>query len=394
MNSVIDATQVKESRAMVILLMAMTLLAVFPLDVVLPSFPALSDHFRTTPVDIALSVSLFAIGLAFSLLLIGPLSDRFGRKKLLLGGIALAALGATGCLLVSDYAWFLFFRVIQAMGCGSFALSQALVQDLFFGRELERLRIWMATAGGIFISSSPLIGTWLQLHVGWQGSFYVFIGLAIIVWLRSCFLLKESRSSVPSPRRIFGAYWLLLGDIRFTGYWLISGLAFACHFSFIVISPLLFMEHLKLSAYQFAWALLLYGVAYVVGGIIASLLHRHMEGDRQINIGLGLIALSGLVMPWLVWQFGLSAATVLIPMLICTAGTTICRPIANSRAMSLYPQYAGTATSAGSLLIFMCGGLISAVINLASAYLTTALAVCFLILSAVGIGLNALISRR
>ena len=190
MNSVIDATQVKESRAMVILLMAMTLLAVFPLDVVLPSFPALSDHFRTTPVDIALSVSLFAIGLAFSLLLIGPLSDRFGRKKLLLGGIALAALGATGCLLVSDYAWFLFFRVIQAMGCGSFALSQALVQDLFFGRELERLRIWMATAGGIFISSSPLIGTWLQLHVGWQGSFNVFIGLAIIVWLRSCFLLK------------------------------------------------------------------------------------------------------------------------------------------------------------------------------------------------------------
>ena len=394
MNSVIDATQVKESRAMVILLMTMTLLAVFPLDVVLPSFPALSDHFRTTPVDIALSVSLFAIGLAFSLLLIGPLSDRFGRKKLLLGGIALAALGATGCLLVSDYAWFLFFRVIQAMGCGSFALSQALIQDLFFGRELERLRIWMATAGGIFISSSPLIGTWLQLHVGWQGSFYVFIGLAIIVWLRSCFLLKESRSSVPSPRRIFSAYWLLLGDIRFTGYWLISGLAFACHFSFIVISPLLFMEHLKLSAYQFAWALLLYGVAYVVGGIIASLLHRHMEGDRQINIGLGLIALSGLVMPWLVWQFGLSAATVLIPMLICTAGTTICRPIANSRAMSLYPQYAGTATSAGSLLIFMCGGLISAVINLASAYLTTALAVCFLILSAVGIGLNAVISRR
>ena len=104
----------KEKSSFILLLMAMTLLAVFPLDVVLPSFPALSDHFRTTPSDIALSVSIFAIGLACSLLLIGPLSDMFGRKKLLLGGMALAAVGATGCLFATDFTWFLGFRVVQA----------------------------------------------------------------------------------------------------------------------------------------------------------------------------------------------------------------------------------------------------------------------------------------
>jgi Bcr/CflA subfamily drug resistance transporter len=383
-----------DKQSTVILLMTMTLLAVFPLDVVLPSFPALADYFRTSPSEIALSVSIFAIGLAFSLLLIGPMSDMFGRKKLLLGGIALAAMGATGCLFASDYAWFLGFRIVQAVGCGSFALSQALVQDLFAGRELERLRIWMATAGGIFICSSPLMGTWLQLYLGWQGSFYVFIILAIIVWLRSWFLLKETHSSSPLPRRFFGTYWLLCSDIRFMSYWLISALAFACHFSFIVISPIILMEQLNLSTNEFAWALLLYGAAYVIGGIVASILHRQMEGGTQIIIGLYLIALSGLAMLWLVWQFGLSVATVLIPMLICTAGTTISRPIANSRAMSLYPQHAGTATSAGSLLIFMCGGLISIVINLASEHLTTALALSFLLLSVAGLGLNTLTSQR
>ncbi|VVP52822.1 Inner membrane transport protein YdhC [Pseudomonas fluorescens] len=241
-----------KKSSIILLLMTMTLLAVFPLDVVLPSFPALADYFHAPTSDIALSVSIFAIGLACSLLLIGPLSDMFGRKKLLLGGIALAAIGATGCLLASDYAWFLGFRVVQAMGCGAFALSQALLQDLFAGRELERLRIWMATAGGIFISCSPLIGTWLQLQLGWQGSFYVFIALATFVWLRSWYLFKETRSSSPSPKRFFGTYWLLCSDIRFTGYWLISALAFACHFSFIVISPIVFMERLNLSTYQFA----------------------------------------------------------------------------------------------------------------------------------------------
>ena len=378
-----------------LLLMTMTLLAVFPLDVVLPSFPALSSHFHTTPSEIAESVSIFAIGLAVSLLLIGPFSDRFGRKKLLLAGIALSAIGATGCLFAEDFAWFLGFRVVQAVGCGTFALSQALIQDLFAGRELERIRIWMTTAGGIFISSSPLMGTGLQLYGGWQASFYVFIVLSIVVWLWSARLLDDSRSQHrPSSVGFFSGYWLLFSDIRFVGYWLISALAFACHFSFIVMSPLIFMEHLNLSAYQFAWALLLYGAAYVLGGVVASILHRTMANDRQINTGLALIAVSGAVMLWLGWQFGVSAATVLIPMLICTAGTTICRPIANSKAMSLYPELAGTSTSAGSLLIFMCGGLISLVVNLASDNLSVALALCFLILSAIGLGLNALITPR
>jgi DHA1 family bicyclomycin/chloramphenicol resistance-like MFS transporter len=384
-----------EQRAMVILLMTMTLLGVFPLDVVLPSFPDLSDYFRTSPSDIALSVSVFAIGLALSVVLVGPLSDLWGRKKLLLAGIAIAVVGATGCVVSSEYSWFLFFRVIQAVGCGSFVLSQALVQDLFVGKEQERIRIWMVTGGGVFISISPLLGTWLQLQLGWQGSFYVFISLAVIVWLKAFFLLRENpHLHTTAPERFFSAYWRLCSDFRFMGYWLISALAFACHFSFIVISPIIFMERLALSPYAFAWALLLYGVAYVFGGIVASALHRYLQANTQIVIGLGLIALSGLVMLWLAEQFGLSAAAVLIPMLICTAGTTIARPIANSKAMSLYPRNAGTSTSVGGVLIFMCGGVISVVINLASEDLTTALALCFLSLSATGLGLNVLISRR
>ncbi|OOL39537.1 MULTISPECIES: MFS transporter [Pseudomonas] len=384
-----------EQRAMVILLMTMTLLGVFPLDVVLPSFPDLSDYFRTSPSDIALSVSVFAIGLALSVVLVGPLSDLWGRKKLLLAGIAIAVVGATGCVVSSEYSWFLFFRVIQAVGCGSFVLSQALVQDLFVGKEQERIRIWMVTGGGVFISISPLLGTWLQLQLGWQGSFYVFISLAVIVWLKAFFLLRENpHLHTTAPERFFSAYWRLCSDFRFMGYWLISALAFACHFSFIVISPIIFMERLALSPYAFAWALLLYGVAYVFGGIVASALHRYLQANTQIVIGLGLIALSGLVMLWLAEQFGLSAAAVLIPMLICTAGTTIARPIANSKAMSLYPRNAGTSTSVGGVLIFMCGGVISVVINLASEDLTTALALCFLSLSATGLGLNVLITRR
>jgi DHA1 family bicyclomycin/chloramphenicol resistance-like MFS transporter len=385
----------REKSSIILLLMTMMLLAVFPLDVVLPSFPALTDYFRISPPDTTLSVSLFAVSMAFSVMLVGPLSDMWGRKQLLLGGIAIAAIGAIGCAVASDYRWFLGFRILQAIGCGSFSLSQALIQDLFAGRERERLRIWMVTAGGVFISISPLMGTWLQLHLGWQGSFYVFITLAAVVWLRACWLLKEiPPAHAISPRGFFSAYWRLCSDVRFMGYWLISALAFACHFSFIVSSPIIFMEHLALSPYEFAWTLLLYGVAYVLGGILASVLNRYLQANTQIIVGLGLIAISGAVMLWLTRQFGLSAATVLMSMLICTVGTTIARPIVNSRAMNLFPENAGASTSVGGVMIFMFGGLISAVINQVSGDLTTVLAIGFLVLSVAGLGLNVLINHK
>jgi len=93
-------------------------------------------------------------------------------------------------------------------------------------------------------------------------------------------------------------------------------------------------------------------------------------------------------------NFALAPATVLIPMLICTAGTTIARPAATSRAMSLFPENAGTSASAGSTIIFICGGLISALISLSPTNLQSTLGYSFVILSGVALALNARISRR
>ncbi|UDI92641.1 MFS transporter [Pseudomonas sp. IAC-BECa141] len=385
----------RQRRGAVSLLLAMVLLGVFPLDVLLPSFPALAEHFHRTPADIALSISLFAVGIAFAQLLIGPLSDVIGRKGLLLAGMSVSMLGALGCVMTSDYSLFLTFRVVQALGCGCFVLSQALVQDLFEGEERDRLRILMVTAGGIFISVSPLAGTFLQATLGWRGSFWVFIGLSAAVLLKAWLLLENTRPTASDTRtNFFMAYRRVLGDFDFVGYWLISAFAFACHFSFIVISPLIFMDRLQLSAYEFSLILLIYGAAYVTGGILASLLSRHLNSDQQMVVGLSLILSAGLSMLYLSSSFALAPATVLIPMLICTAGTTIARPAATSRAMSLFPENAGTSASAGSTIIFICGGMISALISLSPANLQSTLGYSFVILSGVALVLNARISRR
>lgn len=385
----------QQRRGAVSLLLTMVLLGVFPLDVLLPSFPAMAEHFRSSPADIALSISLFAVGIAFAQLLIGPLSDVIGRKGLLLAGMAVSMLGALGCTLSSDYSLFLFFRLVQALGCGCFVLSQALVQDLFEGEERDRLRILMVTATGIFISVSPLAGTFLQASLGWRGSFWVFAALAAAVLIKAWRFLDNARPVTSgSPFKFFQAYRRVLGDRDFVGLWLISAFAFACHFSFIVISPLIFMDQLQLSPYDFSLILLIYGAAYVVGGIVATLLSRRITPGQQIITGLSLILLSGLVMLTLSANADLSAITVLIPMLICTAGTTIARPAATSRAMGLFADMAGTSASAGSTIIFICGGLISALISLSPANLQSTLGYSFVLLSGVALVLNSRISVR
>lgn len=390
-----SVVNIRQRRGAVGLLLMMVLLGVFPLDVLLPSFPAMATHFQTDPVDIALSISLFAVGIAFAQLLIGPLSDVIGRKGLLLTGMGVSMLGAIGCVMTSDYTLFLIFRVIQALGCGCFVLSQALVQDLFEGAERDRLRILMVTATGIFISVSPLAGTFLQATLGWRGSFWVFTALSAVVLIKACLFLQNNRPASNGPRLGFiQSYRRVLSHYEFVGYWLISAFAFACHFSFIVISPLIFMDQLQLAPYDFSLILLVYGAAYIVGGIIATVLNRRITPGRQIITGLSLILLSGLVMLYLAAHHVLAPATVLIPMLICTAGTTIARPAATSRAMSLFPDNAGTSASAGSTIIFICGGLISALISLSPANLQATLGYSFVLLSCVALALNSGISRR
>ncbi|MCF4996102.1 MFS transporter [Pseudomonas syringae] len=377
------------------LLFAITLLGVFPLDVLLPSFAAMAEHFQRTPADIALSISLFAIGIAFSQLLIGPLSDVIGRKGLLISGMAVAMLGAIGCAVTDDYTLFLIFRVMQATGCGCFVLSQALLQDLFDSEERNRLRILLVTAGGIFISVSPLAGSVLQATLGWRANFWGFALLAALVMFSAWRLLENTR---PAPGvasvNFIQSYWRVLSNSDFVSCWLISAFAFACHFSFIVISPLIFMDQLQLPAYEFSLILLLYGVAYIIGGIIATVLSRRIAPGRQILVGLSLILLSGLCMLYLSAHFTLAPATVLLPMLICTAGTTISRPIVTSRVMNMFPDNAGTAASAGTLLIFICGGLISALISLSTANLQSTLGYSFVLLSGMALLLNRRVNRR
>ena len=377
-------------RSRFILITCISLISFFPINILLPSFPALAARFDTPTADVALSISLFTLVFSISQLVAGPLSDKWGRKEVLIGCITLSILGAIGCALAPDYLTFLLFRSVQAMGCGFFVLGHALVEDLFDEQDRARVRLYYMTLSGSFVALSPLIGSWLQTTFDWQGSFYGFALMALGMLIHAfCILPSKSASPHRAPVSIFGTLKAVAHNRDFLRYWWIAALVFACYFALISVTPLIFMDALKLSEYQYALVLMVYGVAYLLGGVAASYLQKHIPLARQINIGLGLLLIAGMLLTLIVSLDAINTVSLLIPMLISALAVTLVRPAAISAAMLLFSNSAGTAASAGNSIMFLTAAASSAALAQTGTHLLLTIGVSFIVFSLWGWMTNA-----
>ncbi|MFV0933269.1 MFS transporter [Pseudomonas jessenii] len=377
-----------------ILITNISLISFFPLNILLPSFPALAEEFNTSTAEIALSTSLFTLVFAISQLITGPLSDKWGRKEVLLGCIVVSTLGSIGCVLATDYPGFLLFRAIQAIGCGFFVLGHALVEDLFEEQDRARVRIYYMTLSGSFVALSPLLGSWLQTTFDWQGSFYGFALMALGMFIHAQVILpskavSHQRTSVSVLRTLKS----IAGNRDFIRYWWIAALVFACYFALISVTPLIFMDEFKLSEYQYALVLMVYGLAYFLGGIVASAVQKHISLTLQINTGLGLLGVAGVLLALIVRYEAMTTITLLIPMLISALAVTLVRPAAISAAMLLFSSSAGTAASAGNSIMFITAALSSAALAQTGDNLLMTIAVSFIAFSLLGLLTNARIGH-
>ena len=377
-----------------ILITCISLISFFPINILLPSFPALAARFDTPTAEIALSISLFTLVFSISQLIAGPLSDKWGRKEVLSGCITLSILGAMGCAFASDYLTFLLFRCVQAMGCVFFVLGHALVEDLFEEQDRARVRLYYMTLSGSFVALSPLIGSWLQTTFDWQGSFYGFALMALGMLIHAlCILPSKAASPHRAPVSIIGTLRAVAGNRDFLRYWWIAALVFACYFALISVTPLIFMDALKLSEYQYALVLMVYGVAYLLGGVAASYLQKRISLSRQINIGLGLLLVAGILLTLIISVEAITPLTLLIPMLISALAVTLVRPGAISAAMLLFSSSAGTAASAGNSIMFLTAAISSAALAQTGNHLLMTIAVSFIVFSLWGWVANARVGR-
>ncbi|MFF7708943.1 MFS transporter [Pseudomonas sp. NPDC007930] len=339
---------------LLVLLVLVSLLAVFPLDVMLPSVSAMAGHFSVAPQAITANIALFPIAYAFGQLLVGAAADRYGLRVVMALAVAISALAALAAATATSYGAFNAWRVLQALGCAGFGLLHAVVQAHYPAAQRATVRIGLTMLGGICLSMSPLLGVCLQVLGGWQLSFWVYAALALAVALAVPLCLPAAGQQQPAL-----AHTGALATSRFAHGALAASLAFSVHFLFIVVSPLLFIERRGLSLWAYAGVMLVYGGFYLLGGLVALRVAKALDTQQQIRAGFSLIMAAGVLMLGLYLYTGLQAWVALLVAVIATCGVCIARPAANCLAMDAWPGRPGAAAGWLGMLTFMGGGVLS-----------------------------------
>jgi DHA1 family bicyclomycin/chloramphenicol resistance-like MFS transporter len=331
------------------LLICMTAIGPTTLNILVPALPNLAVVLGTDAKTVQLAVSLYLIGLAAAQLLAGPLSDRFGRRPVALGGLALTAVMSLAALAVGDVASLIVVRVVQAVGAASgIVVARAIVRDLFERDRAAAMLGLVATAMVIAPTFGPLIGGLLETAFGWQ-SIFLFVAaasLAVLAW--GATVLPETRRREPGgggAAGLRGDLMALAKSASFHGYVLCAAFGSGTFFVFLGGGPHAVVTIMGRSSPEFGLWFAFSSVGYMAGNFLTSRLSMRFGVDRMIWWGLaiqGVGAAAAIALAALAHRWG--PAIIFLPQLIMGFGNGVMLPNAIAGAVSIRPQAAGTAS--------------------------------------------------
>ena len=358
-----------DSIAFIILLSGLGGLTPLSIDMGLPALHAIGHSLQVSPAAAALTLSLFLGGFAFGPVVLGPLSDRFGRRPILLAGCGLFAVAGIGCAAASSLPILLFCRLWQGIGAGAGAtLSIAIVRDLFDGPSARTRLSYIATIGSIAPMIAPTLGAIVLGFSGWR-SIYGFLALAGLILFACVFAgFAESHPAIDAsalqPRKLAANYARIFRHRICLGYVLVAALSFGGLFSYIASSPLVIMGVLGVSPtfYGCTFAATAFGImagAFLNGRLNARSLHP----STLLNFGLMLSSASALGL-LAVSHCGLASVATILPLLVIhTFSFGFITPNATQGVMHPLPDIAGVASAVLGALRMFTGALAGAIVS-------------------------------
>lgn len=341
---------VQPSLLLALLIIALTSVGPLATDFYLPALPEIARALGTDGGGAQLTLSVYMLGFGSAQLLIGPLSDRFGRRPVMLWGTVMFALSSVVCAFASSIETLILARLLQAFGaCVGPVLGRAVVRDLYGPHEAARVLSHIATATALAPLLAPVLGGWLSAHFGWRSTFVVLAlyGLALVLMVAR--MLQETNRHLERdalrPAQMLANYATLLADRRYRGALLVGCGAFAALFAFISGSPFVYIELYGLSPQQMGLAFGANVTGYMVGSSLSARFSRRLGSDWMIRSGVFLGTLSGLAMVALMLAGFDGPFIVMGAMWWLTLAIGLVLP--NSAALGLidYPRMAGAAAS-------------------------------------------------
>jgi MFS transporter, DHA1 family, multidrug resistance protein len=336
--------------ALTTLLAALSGVGPLTTDMYLPSLPDIARLLGASTAEAQLTISGYLVGFAVGQILYGPLSDRHGRKPVLLGALMLYCVASLACALAPSIELLITARAFQALGgCGGIVLARAIVRDLYSGdragRELSLIGAVMALAP-VF---APIIGGVLQTAFGWRSTFFTLVcagGVGVaVVWLLLPETLRSRAAEPVSAGSMLRSYVVVARNRPYLAYLGLATFSYAGLFAWISGSSFVLQNLYRLSAFDFGVVFAVGSLGYMTGSMLSARLVNSLGLDATIGFGGCAATAGGLGMVGSV-AFGLpSSMGLVLPMAIYLAGLGMVLPHAIAGAMTPFPERAGSASS-------------------------------------------------
>jgi len=340
------------------------------IDISVPSFPDMAAYFSVSEGMIQLTIAYNFLGFCLASLLWGPLSESYGRRRVMIIGNGLLLIGAIGCVFAPTIQWLLFARFIQGIGAATPAVVVfAMIADAYQGEKAVRLIGIMNSVLTIFMAVAPIAGGFINKAVGWRGNYGIVAAVSILSWIMLFLLLPETKKrwEAFSLTKTLGDFKQLITSRHFMSASIAPSLLYTGYLSFIACGSFLYMETFGLSIIAYALHQGFIVAAFSIVSIFSGTLITKLGSKNCITKGLMLSALGALSLVILSLTAPNSPYLITALMSLYCVGAAMTYPVIFSASLEIFPDIKGTASSAimalRALLVFVSIGLTSYLYN-------------------------------
>jgi MFS transporter, DHA1 family, multidrug resistance protein len=392
-----DSLSSRQRLVYIIVLGALTALGPFTVDLYLPAFPAIEKDLETSVSAIQLTLTATTIGFALGQLLVGPWSDKIGRRIPLIVATALHILSSLGIIFAPDVEWVGALRVLQGIGAaGGGVVAVAMVRDLFGGLPLVRMMSRLALVSGLAPVVAPVIGSQLLLFMDWRGIFVFLSVYGVLVITAAFFFLVETQ---PAARRgdighstARERYRNLFTDRIFVGVIVVAGMTFTGLFAYLSSSSFLFQDVYQFDAQQYGYLFAVNSVGIIIGVQSSSRLAKYI-GPQWILLGAVSLMFTAATTMAVLAMVGAGLLGVLIPLWFFILACGFAFPVQQVLAIDGHGGEAATAASLMGAVNFGLAGLLSPIIGLFGIHDAIPMAVMMICTSTVSLLVIAIVIR-
>jgi DHA1 family bicyclomycin/chloramphenicol resistance-like MFS transporter len=385
--------------ALAVLLALLGMLGPFSIDTYIPAFSGIASALGATPVEMQQTLSAYLFGFAFMNLFHGAMSDSFGRRPVVLWGIAMFTIASAGCALSQSIGQLVFFRALQGLSTGAgIVVSRAVIRDMFPPAQAQKVMSQVTIYFGVAPAIAPLIGGWLFVHISWHSIFWFLTAVGVLLWTANYKLLPETlhldQRQPFNVRNLMQGYWQLGSNPRFLLLALASGVPFNGMFLYVLSAPAFLGDHLGLAPTEFFWFFILTIVGIMAGAWLSGRLAGKIAPKAQIRRGFTIMLLVSTLNVVANFLLVPKAAWALLPIAVFAFGWALMVPVVTLLVLDLYPERRGMASSLQAFIGSTANGIVAGGIAPLVMHSTKALAVASLLMMCVGLIAWAWLHRR